>query len=339
MSEDMAASPAVARPRKPFAFWHEAVLVALLAGLFALARVLDPAFTALGTQTELLTHVWETALLAVPMTLLIVSSGIDLSVGSIMALSAVVLGLTFASGAPVTIAALLALLTGLACGLLNGIFVARVRVHPLLVTLATLAAFRGVAEGISHARPVSGFPAGFGALLGTGGAGALCFAVAALVAVVVLSRTALGLTIRAVGFNETATHFSGLPVARVKMLLYALSGTAAGLAAVLFVARRNTAKADIGQGIELDVIAMVVLGGTSIFGGRGGIWGTLLGVLLIHETREFVGWHWNRDELNLIVLGALLIVSVLFHGPLAALARRAAGHLFVKNTGILVKKP
>lgn len=308
--------------RTVFAFWHEVVLVALLAGLFACARALDPAFLAPGTQTELLTHVWETALLAVPMTLLIISGGIDLSVGATMALSAVVLGLTFTAGAPVAIAALLTLLTGLACGLLNGVFVARVRVHPLLVTLATLAAFRGVAEGISRARPVSGFPAGFAALLGGGSAGALCFAVALVLAAVVLSRTALGLTIRALGFNETAARFSGLPIARVKMLLYALSGLAAGLAAVLFVARRNTAKADIGQGIELDVIAMVVLGGTSIFGGRGSVWGTLLGILLIHETREFVSWHWNRDELNLIVLGALLIVSVLLNRLLLPKAGR-----------------
>ncbi len=300
-------------PRPPFAFWHEAVLLLLLAGLFELARALDPAFLAPGTQTELLTHVWETALLAVPMTLLIVSGGIDLSVGSTMALCAVVLGMAFTASVPIYAGALLALLTGLACGLLNGVFVARVRVHPLLVTLATLAAFRGVAEGISRARPVSGFPAGFATLLGGGSAGALCFVVAVVFAAVVLSRTTLGLTIRAMGFNETAARFSGLPVARVKMLLYALSGVAAGVAAVLFVARRNTAKADIGQGIELDVIAMVVLGGTSIFGGRGSVWGTLLGVLLIHETREFVSWHWNRDELNLIVLGTLLIVSVLLN--------------------------
>jgi rhamnose transport system permease protein len=293
------------------------VLGVLLALVFALARALDPAFLAVDTQTELLTHVWETALLAVPMTLLIMSGGIDLSVGSIMALSAVVLGMVFTAGAPIFLAALLAVLTGLACGLLNGVFVARVRVHPLLVTLATLAAFRGIAEGLSRAQPVSGFPPGFASLLGTGNAGAFCFAAALVLAAVVLSRTALGLTIRAVGFNETAARFSGLPVARVKMLLYALSGLAAGLAAVLFVARRNTAKADIGQGIELDVIAMVVLGGTSIFGGRGSVWGTLLGVLLIHETREFVGWHWNRDELNLIVLGALLIVSVLLNRFLA----------------------
>ncbi len=304
-------------PRTPFGFWHEAVLLLLLAGLFACARVLDPAFLAPNTQTELLTHVWETALLAVPMTLLIVSGGIDLSVGATMALCAVVLGIAFAASVSVYVAALLAVLTGLACGLLNGVFVARVRVHPLLVTLATLAAFRGVAEGISRARPVSGFPPGFAATLGTGGAGALCFAAAIVLAAVVLPRTTLGLTIQAIGFNETAARFSGLPVARVKILLYALSGLAAGLAAVLFVARRNTAKADIGQGIELDVIAMVVLGGTSIFGGRGSVGGTLLGVLLIHETREFVGWHWNRDELNLIVLGALLIVSVLLNRLLA----------------------
>ena len=104
---------------------------------------------------------------------------------------------------------------------------------------------------------------------------------------------------------------------RIKLLLYTLSGSAAGLAAVLFVARRNTAKADIGQSMELDVITAVVLGGTSIFGGRGHIIGTLLGVLLIHETREFVSWRWDRDELNFIVLGVLLILSVLLNSVLS----------------------
>ena len=98
---------------------------------------------------------------------------------------------------------------------------------------------------------------------------------------------------------------------RLKLALYTASGLAAGLAALLFVARRNTAKADIGQGMELDVITAVVLGGTSIFGGRGSLLGTVLGVLLIHEAREFVSWQWNNDVLILIVVGLLLLLSVL----------------------------
>lgn len=306
---------------RAFPYWHEAGLCLLLGALLLVAWRLDPAFLSLPTQVELSTHVWELALLAIPMTAIIITAGIDLSVGSTMALCAVVLGLTYEAGASPWVGAVLALAAGTAAGALNGVFVAWVRVHPLIVTLATLSAFRGVAEGISLGRPISGFPESFavigrGDLLGLPIPGVL-FAVAALAAAVTLSRTALGRALYAIGHNETACRFSGIAVDRIKLLLYALSGAAAGLAATIFVARRNTAKADVGTGIELDVITAVVLGGTSIFGGRGRIPGTLLGVLLIHETREFVSWRWNKDEWNLIVIGVLLVLSVLLNALLS----------------------
>jgi rhamnose transport system permease protein len=287
--------------------------------------VLAPDFLAVDAQSELLTHVWEAALLAVPMTLVILTGGIDLSVGSTMALAAVTLGLGFQAGWPLAAAIPAALLVGAAAGALNGLFVARVRVHPLLVTLATLAAYRGIAEGVSRGAPISGFPDAFTTAL-TRGVGGLTpagffFLVAALGAAFVLSRTTWGLYLYATGNNETATRLSGVDVARMKLLLYTLNGLAAAVAAILFVARRNTAKADVGFGQELEVITMVVLGGTSIFGGRGRIAGTVLGVLLLHETREFVSWQWHRDELNLIVVGALLIVSVLLNQRLTPRGR------------------
>jgi len=300
---------------------QEAVLLLLLAGLLTAAGRLSPAFLSAPAQAELSTHVWELALLALPMTLIILTAGIDLSVGSTMALSAVAFGLSFAHGIPVWLCALFALATGAAAGLLNGVFIAYVRVHPLIVTLATLAAYRGIAEGISLGRPFSGFPAGFtrlglGTLLGLPVPGVL-FLAALLVTAVGLARTPLGLRLSAIGYNETAARYSGLAVTRIKLWLYTASGLTAAVAALLFVARRNTAKADLGTGMELDVITAVVLGGTSIFGGRGRLLGTVLGVLLIHETREFVAWQFARDELNLIVIGALLLLSVLADSLLA----------------------
>ena len=300
-----------------FRYWHESILAALLIALLVAARLADPPFFSIVVQTELSTHVWELALLALPMTMIIITSGIDLSVGAMMALCAVILGLSYEAGISPWVGAWLALLTGVAAGAINGVFVAWVRVHPLIVTLATLAAYRGIAEGISLARPISGFPESFavvgrGNILGMPIPGAI-FAVAVLLAAVALARTPFGRSLYAIGNNEAASRFSGIPVTRIKMWIYTISGAAAALAAILFVARRNTAKADIGIGMELDVITAVVLGGTSIFGGRGRILGTVLGVLLIHETREFVSWKWDKDELNLIVIGALLIVSVLLN--------------------------
>ena len=185
MSTATTAAPTMPRHRVAFPFWHEAVLAALLAGLLLYARGTAPEFVVFATQKELLSHIWELAILAVPMTLIIITGGIDLSIGSTMALCAVVLGLSYEAGVPPFIGALLALLTGVAAGALNGIFVARVHVHPLIVTLATLAAYRGIAEGISLARPISGFPESF-SRLSVAPIPGLLLALAAVTAAVVL---------------------------------------------------------------------------------------------------------------------------------------------------------
>lgn len=244
------------------------------------------------------------------MTLIILTSGIDLSVGAAMSLSAVALGLGLESGKPAGLCVLLALLTGSAAGFVNGVFVAKVKVFPLIVTLATLSAFHGLAEGWSHARPISGFPPEMGLTIGGSVGPVVIVCVASVLAMTFLAKTEWGQALYAMGTNELATRFSGVKVDRIKLLIYTLAGTAAGLAAVFYAARRNTVKADVGQGLELDVVTAVVLGGTSIYGGKGTIVGTLLGVLLVHETRQFVSWHWERDELNLIVIGSLLLLSV-----------------------------
>jgi rhamnose transport system permease protein len=309
-----------------FQYWHEVVLFALLVGLMLTAGYIAPKFTGLSAQSDMSTHVWELALLALPMTFIIITAGIDLSIGSTMALCAVVFGMGFEAGISLWICAGLALLTGTCAGALNGVFVGYLRVHPLIVTLATMAVYRGVAEGVSHARPISGFPDSFavigrGTVLGLPIPG-LFFIVALVVAIVALSKTPFGRSVYAIGHNENTSRFSGISVDKIKLLLYTLSGTAAAMAAIMFVARRNTAKADIGQGMELDVITAVVLGGTSIYGGKGRIAGTLLGILLIHETREFVSWQWSKDEYNAIVVGVLLIVSVLLN---TVLVKRGKG--------------
>ncbi len=294
----------------------ETLLTVLALLLVGVITKLDSSFLRLEVQRELSTHIWELALLAIPMTLIILTAGIDLSVGALMGLCAVVVGMTYEAGHSPWIGALAALGVGTLGGFVNGWFISRMRVHPLMITLATLAAYRGIAEGISHARPVSGFPKEFAAL-GQGSVmgmpiPAWIFIVLMGIALIWLSQTPQGRHCYAIGLNEEASRFSGIPVQRLLLTLYTLSGSAAGLAAVVFVARRNTAKADVGTGMELSVITAVVLGGVSIFGGRGTLIGTCLGLFLLHQTREFVTWHWNREELNWIVLGILLILSVVF---------------------------
>ena len=303
--------------RRAFGLRHELVPVVLLAVVLAAAWRYEPHFVTAETQRTLSANVWELALLAVPMTLIVITGGIDLSVGATMGLSAVVVGLAFGRGMHPWAALGLALAVGTAAGALNGAFVAALRAPPLIVTLATMGAYRGLAEGIGLRQGVWGVPESFGgiargAVLGVPVPGVL-FAGAATCAALVLWRTASGRKLYAIGQDENAARNSGVGADGIKLLLYTLSGAVAALAAVLLVARRGTTGAAVGTGIELDVLAAVVLGGTSIFGGRGRIVGTVLGVLVIHEVRELVSWRWERDELTLIAVAALLVLSVLLH--------------------------
>ena len=294
---------------------RELALLALLIALIAFAWSVEPAFVSARAQSLLSSHIWELAIVALPMLLIVVSGGIDLSVGSLLALCAVVLGLLFEKGVSPWIAGAIATAIGIGLGSLNGWFVSRLKIHPLLITLATLAAFRGVAEGISLARPISAFPESFqslssGKLVGLPIPGLIFVAIAAITWVV-LTQTVFGRWIFAIGNGEKVALFSKVPTAKVKLLLYAFSGLCCGIAAAILVARNNTAKADLATGLELDVITAVVLGGAKIEGGQGSVLGLLLGIVLIHETREFVSWHWRQSELNLLVIGGLLIATVL----------------------------
>lgn len=306
---------------------REAVLIGLLIALMIVAFVLEPRFVTVRSQMLLASHLWELAIVAIPMLLIIMIGGIDLSVGAMVALCAVALGLLFERGMSPFLAAFLAVGVGGLLGLANGWFVAKLKVHPLIVTLATMAAFRGIAEGISLARPISGYPETFQNLSQGKLAGvpypALVFFLVAIFAWFVLARARFGRWIVAIGTEENVARFSGIPVARVKMILYSFCGIVCGLAAVLLVARNNTAKADLGMGLELEAITAVVLGGASIDGGKGKVLGVALGLLLIHETRQFVSWHWKQSELNLVVMGGLLIATLLVERLLSA-KRQAA---------------
>ena len=294
---------------------QELILMAMICAGLAGAYQLSPTFLDPTKQVYLSSKIWDLAILSVPMTLIILTGGIDLSVGSAGALSAVVFGLLYNAHVPIWIGCLVGIGAGTLCGAFNGWFVAYVRVHPLIVTLATLAAFRGIAVGISHAQAYSGFPDWF-TNIGQGSVGGfpipgLFFIAVLVVGLWAMGKTPIGVVISAIGFNQNASKFSGIPVERIKFALYTLSGTAAGIAAILYVSWRNTAKADMFGDMALNVITAVILGGTSIFGGRGRLFGTVLGIILIHETREFLSWQWDRNELNSIVIGGMLIVSVL----------------------------
>jgi rhamnose transport system permease protein len=295
---------------------HEAVLaLVLVAALIVLATLSDRFLTAdnLLNQGRLMA---EVGLVALPMTLIIVTGGIDLSVGSIMGLCAIMLGYGWQNlGLPLGLSIAMTLALGALAGLVNGLIITRIGVPPLITTLATLALYRGLAEGISQARSVRGYPEWFFAL----GQGEIAgvptqlwlLLAAILVFAVLLARTTFGRMLYAIGNNETAARFSGLPVDRAKLAIYALSGLTAGLAACIFVSRVTTTRSDMGSGLELDVIAAVVLGGTSIFGGTGTILGTVLGVVLVQLLKNGLALTGVKGDATILVIGTVLILSIL----------------------------
>jgi len=293
----------------------------LIAGVFLMSLLSDVFLTPenLLNQGRLAT---EIALIALPMTLIIITGGIDLSVGSMLGLSAIMLGVAWHNwGLPLEVAIVVALVVGTLCGAFNAFFITRVGLPPLITTLATLALFRGLAEGIAQARSVRGYPDWFYILgqenfLGDATAfpNQLFLVVISIVAFgAALAWTPFGRSLYAIGNNETGARFSGMPVLRNKAVIYTLSGFMSGLAAWVFVSRVSTTRSDMGTGFELTAITAVVVGGTSIFGGRGTIIGTVLGLALIQLMKNGLALSGAKGDSTTIVVGVVLIGAVLLN--------------------------
>jgi rhamnose transport system permease protein len=302
--------------RRPFNVTQELVLLIALVAALAILSITAERFMSVGNllnQGRLMT---EVALVALPMTFVIITGGIDLSVGSIFGLAAIVLGVFWQNlGLPLPLAMALALVVATFAGFFNGLLITRLRVPPLIMTLATLALYRGLAEGISQARSVRGYPEWFYVLGQRDVLGVPTQLWILLVAIVVfrviLSRTTFGRSLYAIGHNETAARYSAIKVDRIKLIIYSLSGMMAGLAGIIFVSRVSTTRSDMGTGLELDVIAAVVLGGTSIFGGVGTIAGTVLGFTLIQLLKNGLALTGVKGDATIVVIGTVLILSIL----------------------------
>jgi ribose/xylose/arabinose/galactoside ABC-type transport system permease subunit len=296
---------------------HEAVVLALWLLEVAVFAAIGHNFATPGNGLEILRTSTEVGLLALALTPVIVSGGIDLSVGSLMGLCAVLTGLLWRDlGLPIGVAAVLAVAAAGVAGALNALLVARLQLAPLIVTLGTYSLFRGLAKGLTGGVDTyADFPAGF-LFLGQGYLGGVLpaqlpvVAAAAVAFGLLLHRTATGRSLQAIGFASEAARHAGVPVARTTAAAYVLASLTAGLAAVLYVARVGQAKADAGTSYELMAITAVVLGGTSIFGGRGTIHGTLLGVLTIATLQNGLRLADLPVELTGILAGALLVASI-----------------------------
>jgi ribose/xylose/arabinose/galactoside ABC-type transport system permease subunit len=286
------------------------IFIALLAECVFLALATDAFFTPGNVQNVLRQNAF-TAILAAGMGFAILTGGIDLSVGSVVALSGVLCAdvLARGGGLPVGIAA--GLVVGAAVGLLNGLVVTKVGIPPFIVTLAMMLVARGAAYKYTDARTISGLPASFAAL----SRGLVPVAVMAAVFALswlLLMRTPFGRHVYATGGNREAAWLSGIRVDRVLLAVYGLSGLSAGLAGVLVASRLNAGYPKAGEFYELDAVTAVVVGGTSLFGGRGSIWGTLAGAFFIGILNNGLNLYHVEHYDQLVVKGVVLLAAASF---------------------------
>ena len=289
-----------------------------LIGLLALCAVLwalTPHFLTVSNLLNIAQQTSINAIVAAGMTFVILSGGIDLSVGSIVALSGVVLGALLQGGISPSIAIPGAIAAGTACGLLNGLIVSIGGLPPFIATLGMMSVARGTALVFTEGRPVSGFDDGF-RWLATGTAGFVPAPVIVMllvyaVAHVVLARTTFGRYLYAIGGNEEATRLAGVAVRFHKTAIYGVSGALSAVAAIVLTARLNSAQPIAGMMYELDAIAATVIGGTSLSGGSGSLMGTLVGALIMGVLRNGLNLLGVSSFLQQIVIGGVIVGAVL----------------------------
>lgn len=325
------AAPGIGSVARPAAWrallrW-ETVLVLLLIASIGYGRSTSPHFLS-GTNLFFAgLNVGEIAIMALPLTLIVITGEIDLSVASMLGLASTLLGVLYRHGWSVPAAMVAVLLVGAVGGALNGVLITRLGLPSIAVTIGTLTLFRGVAEILLRSDSVTGFPTrwtniGILPIHGTHLAYSVgIFAVLAVVFGVVLHGTALGRSIYAIGLQSEAAFFAGIRVQRIKFWLYVLSGVVCALAGILWTFRFATARFNAGTGLELNVVALVLLAGVSIFGGRGTIIGVVLAAAVLGSLQEAMTLVNVAPQVQNIVVGVLLLISVAVPNAPALLAR------------------
>jgi rhamnose transport system permease protein len=300
-----------------------ALLLVILVAVLNLPRYGSPI-----TMTYLLLDVTPILLIALPMTLVIITGEIDLSVASVVGLSSVVLGTLHQAGLPIAAAGLVALIIGALAGALNGFLITVVGLPSLAVTIGTLALYRGLAVGLLGTKAVTDFTEFWTDLAKSkiGGSGIptvmILFLVLLVAFVVVLHFTPFGRGIFAIGLSPEAARFSGVHVERTKFILFVLAGTVSALAGIFYTLRFGSARGDNATGLELSVIAAVLLGGVSIFGGRGALHGVIAGVLLIGVLSSALRFADVTSDVINIITGTLLVASVVSTSVLSYVRRK-----------------
>lgn len=295
----------------------------------AIAAILSPEFLTTRNLANLLQQSSLTGIIAIGMTLVILTSGIDLAVGSVAALSGMIVAILLDGAIPIPLAILVSLAAGVGIGLLMGAVSAWIRLPAFIVTLAGLTAVRGWAFTLTDGRPAgSGLPESFtivgGGYLGVLPLTGIIFIGVTLLTGIILRYTTFGEYIYAVGSNEEAARLSGVPVTLIKTAVFGFSGLTAALAGVLLTSRLTIGQPTAFQGAELDAIAAVVLGGTSLFGGRGGVGGTFIAVLLLSVLKNLFNLMGIGSFVQMIATGVILVLALVLNKFLDGRAMAAA---------------
>jgi ribose transport system permease protein len=290
--------------------------VSLLA-LCVVIAVLEPKFLSAGNLATVVRQIAVITVMAMGMTMVMVSGGIDLSVGSMMALSSVVGAMAMVAGAPVVVGVLVCVATGLALGLVNGAAITSLKIPPFIVTLGAMGIYRGTALFITDGNSVVGLPQSFGYLAEGNlfGVVPIPLLIVFLVAVAVhfiLSSTRLGRYCYAIGSNVEAARYAGIPVARYQIIFYTLLGALTGLAGSIESARLVTGQPTSGESYELSVIAAVVIGGGSLSGGQGTVVGTIIGALIMGVLSNGANLVGINPFVQRIIIGLVIVLAVTF---------------------------
>ena len=295
----------------------ETLLLLLLGATILYGTSVSPYFLEWTNLFYISLNVGEIAIMALPLTLLVISGEIDLSVASILGLTGVFMAELFKHGWPIWPAMVAAVALGMVLGAFNGFLVTRLGLPSLAVTIGTLTLYRGIAQGVLPTDTIGGFPAGLSSIGVTPiphthiPYSIAFFGVLAIIFAVVLHATPLGRAIFAIGSSQEAAFFAGIRVKRIKFWLFALSGTLSGFAGVLWTLRFSSARYDSGVGMELFVVTAVLLGGVSIFGGRGTIAGVVLAVAVLGCLQTAMTADLVPAQDQSIVVGGLLLASVI----------------------------
>jgi rhamnose transport system permease protein len=313
--------------------WH--YLLAYATVVIAIIAVIAlPSFGGTNNLSQLVAGMSERALIILPMALIIIIREIDLSVASIMGLSSVTLGVLLTGGVPLPIAIIATLVVGGLAGAFNGAFVAYLRLPAIIVTLGSLALFRGLCYIILGSESISAFPTAltdFGYLNIPGTRIPLTilpFVVLAIVYAIVLHKSAIGRRVLALGGNPDAAKYSGVATRRLTLWLFITTGLVCSIAGIIYTARLSSARADNAFGLELDIITIVFLGGVSMLGGKGNIAGVVWALALVTIVRNVLGLSGVGGDAQGTVIGLILIVSLLLSNTVGAeFARRRRSRL------------